>query len=292
MKNEKIIKEVVRIALDVAEEDIRVRGRLMGGRSNYMYVVEVNGEVYTFRIPGKNAEKFVSRIIEAYHIELIKDLGISNDTLFYDTRCGYKMARYVAGEAVSMVNALDYLEEVSEVLHRLHDSRRISSYDYDAIGRLEKYERYVVEYGYEHGKCYKELKGHFMRLKDIYINSVRYRLCHGDAQVANFIKKVDGRLLLVDWEFAGNNDPFYDIACFGNQDFAHALALLAVYLGREPKLEEYNRLYFLRGFQCLQWHNVALYKSFIGLSADLGVDFMLMANLYLNKAERFLASMR
>jgi hypothetical protein len=42
----------------------------------------------------------------------------------------------------------------------------------------------------------------------------------------------------------------------------------------------------------LQWHNVALYKEFIGLSLDLGVDFMFVANLYLDKAEGFLDSIK
>ena len=60
----------------------------------------------------------------------------------------------------------------------------------------------------------------------------------------------------------------------------------------EPTVEEYNRLYFFRAFQCLQWHNVALYKEFIGLSVDLGIDFMFVANLYLDKTEKFLNSIK
>ena len=104
--------------------------------------------------------------------------------------------------------------------------------------------------------------------------------------------KTKDELRLMDWEFAGNNDPFYDIACFGNNDFNHALALLPVYLGREATISESHRLYFYRAFQCLQWHNVALYKEFIGLSIDLGVDFMFVSNLYLDKAENFLNNIK
>ena len=59
-------------------------------------------------------------------------------------------------------------------------------------------------------------------------------------------------------------------------------------MGKKPSKEDFNRLYFFRAFQTLQWHNVALYKEFIGLSVDLGVDFMFVAGLYLDKAEKFL----
>ena len=41
-------------------------------------------------------------------------------------------------------------------------------------------------------------------------------------------------------------------------------------------------------YQCLQWHNVAMYKDLIGLSKDLGVDFKFFADLYLDKATNFL----
>jgi len=119
------------------------------------------------------------------------------------------------------------------------------------------------------------------------MDSSKLVLSHGDSQISNFVDTVDG-LRLMDWEFTGNNDPYYDIACFGNNDFNHALALLPVYLKKTPTLQDYNRLYFFRAFQTLQWHNVALYKEFIGLSVDLGVDFMFVAGLYLDKAEKFL----
>ena len=87
------------------------------------------------------------------------------------------------------------------------------------------------------------LKARFMALTDEYLETNRYTLCHGDSQISNFLK-TDKTLKLMDWEFTGNNDPIYDVACFGNNNFDHALALLPVYLKRTPELKEYNRLYF------------------------------------------------
>ena len=292
MTNEQKIIEVMTLVLNVTEDKVEIKHRLMGGMSNYTYVVEVNDTLYTFRIPGKNAEKFVDRTVEQSNIEKVKKLQLNNETIFLDIESGIKIAKYIEGQPLSELNPLDYLEEAAAVLHHIHDSGLRSEFDYDPLGRLALYENHTKEYNHVHSDRYLELKERFLSLKDKYMDKSKLVLSHGDSQISNFVVTPNASLKLMDWEFTGNNDPYYDIACFGNNDFNHALALLPVYIGKEPTVEEYNRLYFYRSFQCLQWHNVALYKEFIGLSVDLGVDFMFVANLYLDKAEGFLNSIK
>ena len=291
MSNEQIIKEICTKVLNVKSDDVNVVERLMGGMSNFTYVIKVKDKLYTFRIPGKKASKFVDRVVEEYHISLVESLDLNNKTIYLDTVSGYKIAEYIEGTPLHELDPLNHLKQASEVLHKIHESKLLSDYNYDPIKRLKKYEDYLVEYNFTHSQRYLDLKEKFLSYKDKYMNESNLVLTHGDSQVSNFVvtKK---ELKLMDWEFTGNNDPYYDIACFGNTNFDHALALLPVYLGKEPTIEEYNRLYFNRSFQTLQWHNVALYKEFIGLSKDLGVDFMFIANLYLDKAERFLNNIK
>ncbi len=291
MTNEQIINEVCMEVFSVKEEEINVEKRLMGGMSNYTYVVKIEDKLYTFRIPGKNAEKFVDRTVEKHNIELVKTLDLNNNTVFLDVESGYKIAEYIEGQPLSELNPLEHLKDAANVLHKIHESGLKSDYDYDPLGRLKLYESYLVEYNFKHSERYLELKQRFLDLKDKYMDNSKLTLSHGDSQISNFVV-TNNDLKLMDWEFTGNNDPYYDIACFGNNDFNHALELLPVYLNKEPSIEEYNRLYFFRSFQCLQWHNVALYKDFIGLSVDLGVDFMFVAGLYLDKTENFLNSIK
>lgn len=287
MTNEQIILEVATEVLKVKKDEVEVLFRLMGGMSNYTYVIKAKNQKYTFRIPGKNAEKFVNRDVEKYHLSLIEPLELSNDTIYLDVKSGIKIAKYIEGNPLHELDPLDYLTSASHILHKLHDSKLVSKYNYDMLGRLSKYEHYLDEYHYEHTDRYKALKSAFLNHAKTYLNEDEMVLCHGDSQVSNFVVS-NGDMHLMDWEFTGNNDPFYDIACFGNSNFDHAIALLPVYLGHEASQEELNKLYFYRMFQTLQWHNVALYKEFIGLSVDLGVDFMHVASLYLDKAENLL----
>ncbi len=286
-----LIKNEVSKILKVKEEDVNILEKLKGGMSNHMYVIEVNGLKYTFRIPGKKANNFVDREKELENIKLVEKLEVNNEMYYFDEVVGYKLSKYVEGECLIEKKVEDYLVDVSEILRKVHNSELRSKYDYDCMGRLSKYEKLVTDKGYigKREKYYelkKKLESDFS-----FLQNGNLVLCHGDSQVSNFVVGED-KLYLLDWEFCGNNDPIYDIACFGNVDFEDALKLLPIYLGREPNAIEISKLNYFRGFQCLQWHNVALYKDLIGLSEELSVPFLEISEGYLVKAEKFLEDAR
>lgn len=290
MEHLEIIQEVCQKVFNVEKSTIKLESRLMGGMSNYTYVISVDETLYTFRIPGKNASVFVDREIEKYHIELIESLNLNNDTVYLDTLTGYKIAKYIKGKPLHELDPYAHLEEASQVLKTIHTSPLKSKYDYAPFERLKKYEDLVKAYDFSHSDRYYTYKNTLLQYKP-FLDTFDKSLTHGDSQISNFVVTED-TLKLMDWEFTGNNDPFYDIACFGNVNFDHALALLPVYLKRTPLDADLNRLYLWRTFQCLQWHNVAMYKEFIGLSQDLHVDFKKVAALYLDKAEALLSNLK
>ena len=288
---ESIIKSVTAKALGVDESNVIIDHRLMGGMSNFTYVVEVEGAKYTFRIPGKNAEVFVDRQEEKENIAIIDALGINNETIYVDVEKGYKIAKFVEGTPLSEAeDAQPYLDEVAVVLHKLHDSGLKAMNDYRPYDRLDAYEKLVSDKGEYHTEKYFELKEEFLGYRS-FLDQFPLVICHNDSQISIMVVEADHTYLL-DWEFAGNNDPMYDVACVGNKDFELALAFLPIYLGREPKVEELKRLYLWRAFQCLQWHNVALYKDLIGLSEDLHLNFKAIASMYSMKAEQFLTEVK
>lgn len=288
--HEDLIKSVASKVLNIPSSEITLNHRLMGGMSNFTYVIEASGDLYTFRIPGKNAEQFVDRKIEASNIEKIKPLGLNNDTIYLDEATGIKIARYLEGVPLSEKGPLDYLKEAASLLKMIHTSSIKSDYPYAPFDRLEKYESYLIPYDYTHDERYLNAKATLLSYRD-FLEKNPLTLSHGDSQISNFLVTDEG-LRLMDWEFTGMNDPYYDLACFGNNDFSHAEALLPIYLEKEPEKDEWNRLYLWRLFQTLQWHNVALYKHFIGLSEDLKIDFYKVSKLYLDKAESMIKSLR
>lgn len=270
---------IIKEAQKILKREVKVLTRLLGGMSNYTYVIESNGEKYTFRQPGENAFHFVDRDIELKNIRLVEPLGITNHTIYLNLETGIKVAHYVEGTVLSTLKRQDHLKAVSDTLKVIHHSGLKAENDYDPIGRLKKYEALNP---IQLDKYY-DLKNIWLNLYEHYKDD-KHVLCHGDAQPSNFII-IENGALVVDFEFTGNNDPYYDIACFGNIDFDDALALLDEYLGHKARPNELKKMIFYRLFQTLQWHQVATYKHTIGLSEKLHIPFDVVALKYLEKAE-------
>lgn len=268
-------------AFNTTEDNIEIVNRLMGGMSHLTYQIKYQDVDYTFRIIGKDGNLFVDRKIELENLNRIKPLGINNETVFFDVETGEKAAKYVEGDVLTTLDINEHLEDVVSLLKTLHQSDIKPAGDYGLIERLDLYESFT----HENKPLYNELKKKWI---DIYVNERKDMpkvFCHNDAQRSNMVIGKD-KLYLLDWEYAGYNEFYYDIASFGNVAFEDALKLLDVYLGRKATKEEQNMVRFYRMFQALQWHQVATRKDMIGLSKDVGFDFNMLADKYLKLAER------
>ncbi len=277
---EKIITEVFKT------KDFEIIKRLIGGRSNYTYVIAVNGCKYTLRIIGKNGNFFINRQEELLNLEKIAELGLNNRTYYFDPESGVKISEYIEGISLDQLNVSDYLSGVANTLRILHKTTPFHA-DYAPLDRLFRYENLCFDLGYSHEPLYYELKKAVVS-KIAKLKTLPLVACHNDSQPSNFIVSED-KIYLTDWEFSGNNDFHYDIAAFAESNIENAYTLLDVYLQRKATNEEKKRVTIWRAFQTLQWHNVAVYKEMIGLSQELKVDFAAVAKNYLQMTKDLLA---
>lgn len=280
MEHTELIQQRAAEAFNVKQEDVIVKKRLLGGMSHLTYHIAIDGIDYTYRVIGKDGNLFVDRLIEQRNLDIIRPLNLNNETVFFDTTTGEKAAKYVEGTVLTQLDFRPYLPLVSKALKTLHHSSLKPASDYGLINRLNLYESYT------------NIKSDkYLKLKDAWIKMYQEEhqhqpkvFCHNDAQRSNMVVSND-RLYLLDWEYAGLNEFYYDIASFGNVDFNDALELLDVYLERKATKKEQDSVRFYRMFQALQWHQVALRKDMIGLSEVLHFDFKMLSEKYLNLAE-------
>ena len=273
---------VARVNALMHTDDTVIVKRLEGGMSNHTYVVETRGKKYTYRVPGKFAEKFVDRVEEWDNIQEVNRLGLNNATSYVEIISGEKLAEYVDGTILSDTDVVSYNQLSVAALKKIHNSD-LKFKDYNAFKRLDDYERYCREMGFTHPKEYIALRQKLNEMQRAHAD-VKKVPCHCDYQPTNLVLSGD-KLYVLDWEFTGMNDPFYDIACYGNAGFDKALSLLEAYVEHTPTREELQRLYFHRSFQCLQWYNVAIFKDRVGLSRDLNMDFNEVAAFFFNMAK-------
>jgi len=279
MEHSLLIQERASKAFKVKEEDVIVKSRLLGGMSHLTYQIEIKGVDYTYRIIGKDGNLFVDRNIELKNLDIIKPLKINNETVYFDVETGDKAAKFVQGTVLTQVDFKPHLKAVADILKKLHGSGYQPASDYGLIDRLNLYETYIEE----KKDLYLDLKSKWIKIYESERKHLPKVFCHNDAQRSNMVIGTS-KLYLLDWEYAGLNEFYYDIASFGNVHFEDALLLLDVYLERPATKEEQDAVRFYRMFQALQWHLVATRKDKIGLSEVLKFDFNMLAQKYLNLA--------
>lgn len=281
-ENEKLIQQQAALAFKVKPQDVKIMNRLLGGMSHLTYHIQVQGVDYTYRIIGKGGNLYVDRKVELDNLKRIITLDINNETVYFDIESGEKAARYVPGTVLTQLDFRPHLKQVSDTLKKLHYSDIEPHSDYGLVDRLSLYESYTEQVS----PLYLELKKAWVAR---YVNEHADQpkvFCHNDAQRSNMVLTEAGKLYLLDWEYAGLNEFYYDIASFGNVNFNDALELLDVYLGRKATQKEQDNVRFYRMFQVLQWHQVATYKDMIGLSAIVQFDFKVIAEKYLQMASQ------
>ena len=172
---------------------------LGGGITNRNFKVEADGRTFVLRIGGRDTELLgIDRSAEYAASSVAADLGLGPE--------GYLVTRFVDGE----VGRVD-VEQVGRALARLHAGPAFPA-RFDSFRVVEVYRATALERGVAVPTAYeraKEVADAIERRRA----GVAPRPCHNDLLNANFID--DGRRSwIVDWEYAGMGDPFFDLGNF------------------------------------------------------------------------------
>lgn len=216
MKIEEIIQEKLRIVFN-DDSIIFDKSRFAGGLTNYNYIMSIKNREYVIRQPGGMTDEMIDRKIEKVNQGIVAELGLNSETIYFDELSGIKISVYIENskniaqcDPRSPIN----LRTVSGLIKKLHNSPEHFPNSFDFKAELNKYEQIV-----------KELKGDFFfdyitlkkQLFDIIEENIKAPIsvpCHNDTVPENFIVDNSGRTYLIDWEYAGMNDPSWDVAAY------------------------------------------------------------------------------
>ncbi len=265
------IAQVFGIGLD----EIREISVLKKGMTNRSFLFTVRDEQYIMRIPGEGTDRLISRVQEADVYAAIRGKGLCDDPVFLDPESGYKITRYLPGARVCDDHSEEDLARCMRKLRTFHEMKLQVGHEFDLFGQIEFYES-LWPAGKSVYRDYEQTKAAVFEMKPWLDAQEKNRcLTHIDAVCDNFLfctppGEREERLQLVDWEYAGMQDPHVDLAMF---------AVYAFY-GR-AELDHLIDMYFegccpdavrvkIYGFVAvcgLLWSNWCEYKS------SLGVEF-------------------
>lgn len=232
------IKELIRKVLGA--EHYKELSR-MGGLTNHTYkVILENGEEYAVRIPGLGTEDLIVRSDERISTGLACDLGIDAEMLYFGEN-GAKVSRFITNAVTMSADTLkdsEHIRQMAKIFKKLHGCGIDTKVPFEVFNMAEGYEKIISEKQVSFFDDYQEIKEEVMQIKAEIDAAVEIRKvpCHNDPLCENWIKG-NGRMYLIDWEYAGMNDGMWDLGDVSIEagfDNTHDEMLLCEYLGRDP----------------------------------------------------------
>lgn len=258
----------------------KIISKMQGGMMNLSYLVNVLDKNYILYISTPEANLMVDRKKEKEDHAIVYSLGITSKNIYFDVEKGIKINEFIKGDSLNNINEYEP-KKVANLLKKLHESKILSSEDYLPFERLPKYKNDALEVA--------ELVDDYYKLEKVLLDNKEFLekqkkvLSHNDAQRSNVVKSDKDEYFLIDFEFVGNNDEIYDIACFGNGLVEEGYEVFKEYFVN-PTKEEKQRYYLWRIYLSLQWYLVATRKHYNGEGAKHGYNFLEVGKHFLDNA--------
>ena len=266
----------------VLGDDANVVSELVGGMMNEAYIVQNKEGKFVYYISTAQANEMVDRDLEKETQNIAFSLGITSENVYFDKVKGIKINRFLDGDSLNHLDDFDY-KKVAKLLATYHNSNKKASVYYDPLGRLENYKKEALTHTEKFDVIFYELYEIVQKNRE-FLLSQPVGLAHNDAQRSNIVKSGD-KYFLIDFEFAANNDPIYDIGTFGNGDALEGKKLLEEYEKINPVKDGLKRYALWRIDISLQWYLVALIKHYRGEGKIHGIDFLAVGKHFLNVAQ-------
>ncbi|HET7419424.1 MAG TPA: phosphotransferase [Candidatus Dormibacteraeota bacterium] len=245
---------------------------LGGGITNRNFKVDVDGESFVLRMGGARTSLLgIDREVEYEAGERAFDVGVGPEVVVFIPEEGWLVCRFIDGRSISIedMRRPETLSRVAAALRRFHDSDPIPG-RFDSFAVVDDYRAKAETHGVEIPAEFGEARETAARIAAA-LGERPLAPCHNDLLNANFLD--DGQVRIVDWEYAGMGDRFFDLANFSvNHEFSveDDRRLLEAYFGsaRDADLATVRMMRFMSDFREAMW---GVLQS--GIS-DLDFDFM------------------
>lgn len=266
--SDNVAMQLVAKVFQVNESEIHNIRCLKAGMTNKSFLFEVKGRHFICRIPGPGTDLLINRKDEGNVYQLIAPLKISEHILFFDGETGYKIAKYYEGARNASARNWDEVKQCMSVLRKLHHSTLEADHDFDLRERIRFYESLCNHHEQMLFEDYDQVRSWINLLLDKVDSLNRLKcLAHIDPVADNFLLLPDGSIRLIDWEYAGMQDPLVDIAMssiYSRYNDEEVDRILEIYLEHSPSAEERFCTYAYTAICGFLWSLWAIFKSLEG----------------------------
>ena len=260
---------IIQDCFNVEVDEIKNITVLKKGMTNRSFLFECQNQKYIMRIPGEGTDHLINRKEEADVYQALENRQICDDVLYMNPDNGYKITAYLEDATNCDAENWNEVEACMTKLREFHELNLKVDHRFDIFGQIDFYESlWNGEKSYF--KDYEKTKTAIFELKK-WIDTLEKNetLVHIDAVPDNFLFTKDG-IRIIDWEYAGMQDPHVDIAMFciyslySREQVDH---LIDLYFKGDVSLIIRTKIYAYIASAGLLWSNWCEYKR------SLGIDF-------------------
>jgi thiamine kinase-like enzyme len=236
--------EIVALAERVPGWAGRVRGGrpIPGGITNRNYLLDVAGKgKFVLRLSGKHTDLLlIDRRVELQANERAAALGLAPDVVAFLEPEQYLVTWYLDAEPLpaERLASENGVAMVADMVCRFHESEPLQR-AFDCFTVPIQHAAAARARGVEPPPAYERALDLLRQAEQAFGRSPEPRCpCHNDLLNANFLASVDengaSRLWLLDWEYSGMNDRYFDLGNFAVNNEIGAEAehwLLEAYFG-------------------------------------------------------------
>jgi thiamine kinase-like enzyme len=250
---------------------------LEGGITNRNFLVRFAGDDYVVRLPGKDTNLLgIDREAERLATKQAAELGVGPKVaaMFEEPAC--LVTCFVEGRtmAADELREPEAIARVAAALRAFHESGLTLPTNFHVYDLVREYADVARSRGGQLPNAYDDS----LRVAGDIVAAVGEhpehtpRANHNDLLAANFLDTGD-RIVIVDWEYAGMGDPFFDLGNFAvnnELDDADEQRLIEAYFG-EPATP--RRLAALKLFRFMSDFREAMWGVVQSTVSELDFDF-------------------
>jgi thiamine kinase-like enzyme len=245
---------------------------LGGGITNHNFRVDLADGSYVLRIAGRDTSLLgIDRSVEHEASLAAAAVGVGPEVVAFVEPEGYLVTRFIEGSIVPVerMREPESIRRVAQALRAVHQGPSLPS-RFISFRVVEDYRTTAFSHGAQVPPSFAWARQIARRVEQAR-GAFPERPCHNDLLNANFID--DGeRIRIVDWEYAGMGDVFFDLANLSiNHGFGREerRGLLAAYFGTVRAKDEraLELMLFMSDFREAMWAVVQ------GALSELDFDF-------------------
>jgi thiamine kinase-like enzyme len=232
----------------------------LGGLTNLVFRLDLDGKSYCLRVPGKGTEEYISRANEERAAREAARASVSPDVLYFDAASGLMVTAFLSDTLTMSPQHFKEREgapaRAALAFRRLHRSGAVFPFRFELFSMIDGYLKVLAEKEVDFPAGYHDVlkEAETVRVA-LAANPLPIVACHCDPLAENFLDTGE-RMWIVDWEYSGMNDPMWDLGDLSVEaafDPDQEREMIHAYFGGAPSPAEMGRIVIYKAMCDLLW---------------------------------------